>query len=247
VARRRRKAGVQRLIRRFIAALLALPAAYLLAALIGSLVPVNRGWAESENGTIIYLADNGVHADIIMPVRAHGLDWAPLIPKGDFAAADPNARWIAFGSGEERVYLETPRWRDIKPRTIWSALTGGKRVMHVEYVSDPAYAAREIRLRPEEYRRLWAAIRADFELGAGGRPKHIAHPGYGCCDTFYWATGKANMLRTCNSWAAGRLRLAGVETSLWPPFVQGLVWRYRKVPPRREAMGRGTMRSMVEG
>ena len=24
-----------------------------------------------------------------------------------------------------------------------------------------------------------------------------------------------------------QLRLAGVKTSLWTPFVQGLVWRYR--------------------
>ncbi|HVM39039.1 MAG TPA: DUF2459 domain-containing protein, partial [Sphingomicrobium sp.] len=113
--------------------------------------------------------------------------------------------------------------------TIWSALTGGKRVMHVEWVSNPAYVDRAIRLRPEEYRRLWAAIRADFALDASGRPRRIDHPGYGRSDAFYRATGKASALRTCNSWAADRLRLAGVKTSLWPPFVQGLVWRYRRV------------------
>lgn len=206
----------------------AIPALYLAAALLGSLVPVNRGWSEPERGITIYLADNGVHTDIVMPVRAGGLDWAPLIPRRDFAAAPPQARWIAFGSGEERVYLETPRWRDITPRTIWSGLTGGRRVMHVEYVTDPGYAAREIRLRPEEYRRLWAAIRSDF----GGPPKHIDHPGYGPSDAFYRATGKASALRTCNSWAADRLRLAGVKTSLWPPFVQGITWRYRRTTAR---------------
>ena len=75
---------------------------------VGSLVPVNRGWTEPAQGTTIYLADNGIHADLIMPVKAQGLDWAPLIPTSDFAAADPNARCIAFGSGEERVYLEHP-------------------------------------------------------------------------------------------------------------------------------------------
>ena len=204
--------------------LLAIPGLYLLAALVGSLVPVNRGWTEAKRGTTVYLADNGIHADIIMPVKAQGLDWAPLIPKRDFPAADPNARWIAFGSGEERVYLNTPTWWDITPRTIWSALTGGRRVMHVEYVSDPSYAVREVRLRPEEYRRLWAAIRADFN----GSAQRIDHPGYGCCDAFYRAPGKSNAIRTCNSWAADRLRLAGIKTSLWSPFVQGLTWRYRK-------------------
>ena len=35
-----------------------------------------------------------------MPVRAQGLDWAAGFPRSDFAGADANARWIAFGSGE---------------------------------------------------------------------------------------------------------------------------------------------------
>ena len=228
MARRQRKTAVRKAIRWLALALLAIPALYLLAGLVGSLVPANRSWSEAEQGTTVYLADNGIHADILMPVKAQGLDWAPLLPKGDFASADPNARWIAFGSGEERVYLNTPTWWDITPRTIWSALTGGRRVMHVEYVSNPRYAVRQIRLRPEEYRRLWAAIRADFN----GKPQLIGHPGYGCCDAFYRATGKANAIRTCNSWAADRLRLAGIKTSLWPPFVQGMTWRYRKTDQR---------------
>ncbi len=229
MARRRRKTQRwARWARRILLGLAAVPALYLLAALLGSLIPVNRGWHEPERGITIYLADNGIHADIIMPAVAEGLDWRPLLPKRDFAAADPAARWVAFGSGEERVYLETPRWRDIKPKTVWSALTGGERVMHVEWVGDPGYAVREIRLRPHEYRRLWAAIRADFVLGADRRMRRIDAPGYGCCDAFYRATGKASAVRTCNSWAANRLRLAGVKTSLWPPIVQGLVWRYRK-------------------
>ncbi|HEY7005804.1 MAG TPA: TIGR02117 family protein, partial [Sphingomicrobium sp.] len=209
-------------------ALLAIPAAYLVAALIGSLVPVNSVWSEPAEGINVYLADNGIHADLIMPVDAEGLDWGPLLPKSDFAAPDPDARWIAFGSGEERVYLNTPTWWDITPATVWSALAGGKRVMHVEYVPSPDYAVRQIRLRPEEYRRLWSAVRADFALDRRGRPIRIDHRGYGPADAFYRAVGKESAVRTCNSWVARWLRLAGVETSLWPPFVNGLTWRYRR-------------------
>ena len=233
MVRRRRKRGFGKWFARLLTAALALPALYLLAALAGSLVPVNRGWAEPAAGTTIYIADNGIHADIIMPIKAQGLDWTPLIPKSDFADPPDDAGWLAFGSGEEQVYLDTPTWWDITPRTIWSALAGGRRVMHVEYVRDPYYASRQIRLRPEEYRRLWAAIRADFARGPGGRPKHIEHPGYGAADAFYQATGKANAFRTCNAVAAGWLRLAGVKTSLWPPSVNGLVWRYRRFSPLR--------------
>ena len=95
-----------------------------------------------------------------------GLDWRPLLPKSDMANVPADARWIAFGAGERRVYLETPTWGDLTIKTAAIALTGGERVMHVEWVRDPAYAAKEIRLTPEQYRRLWASIRAGFELDA---------------------------------------------------------------------------------
>jgi uncharacterized protein (TIGR02117 family) len=223
--RRRRKPT---LVGRILTALLAFPAAYMVAALIGSFATVNSGWAEPATGITIYLADNGIHTDIVMPVSAGGLDWNSLLPPGDFAEVKPDSAWIAFGSGEERVYLETPTWWDITPGTLWSALTGGKRVLHVDYVSSPSYAVREIRLRPEEYRRLWAAIRADFELGLDGRPVRIGHPGYGPSDSFYRQKGTFNALTSCNTWVAGKLRIAGVEASPWPPFAQGLLWRYRR-------------------
>jgi uncharacterized protein (TIGR02117 family) len=229
--RRKRKSSLPS---RIVLALAAIPGFYLLAALLGSLIPVNGDWSEPEAGITIYLADNGVHADLILPVRAAGLDWSPLVPKSDMAGVAPGANWIAFGAGERRVYLETPTWADISLRTLWAATAGGERVIHVEYTSDPTYAARSLRVTPEQYRRLWAAIRADFRLDASGRPTRIDHPGYGPRDAFYEGVGRASALSTCNNWVASRLRLAGVKTSLWPPFAQGLLWRYDKASERSQ-------------
>ena len=222
---RRRKSNW---LRRIAIALLAIPAVYLIGALIGSLVPMNSGWVEPDDGATIYIADNGVHADLILPANAQGLDWTPLVPKRDFANVPAGAEWVAFGAGERRVYLETPTWADLSLKTAFIALTGGERVMHVEWVDNPAYAAREVRLTPEQYRRLWASIRAGFRLDGNGKPIRIDHPGYGPHDAFYEGVGKTNAIHTCNQWAAGRLRLAGVKAPLWSPFVGGLTWRYRK-------------------
>ena len=225
MARRRRKSNLGK---RVALALLAIPALYLLAALIGALVTVNSNWREPDTGVTIYLADNGVHADLILPASAQGLDWRPLLPRSDFADVPTDAGWIAFGAGERRVYLDTPTWGDITPRTAWAALTGGERVMHVEWTRDPGYAAREIRLTPEQYRRLWAAIRAGFVLDGAGKPIRIDHPGYGPRDAFYEGYGKASAIDTCNQWVASRLRLAGVKAPAWSPFAEGLTWRYRE-------------------
>ena len=211
-----------------LAAVIAVPALYLFAALVGSIVPVNSSWREAASGTTIYIADNGVHADIILPVDSNGLNWAPLFLKKDFADAPAGARWIAFGSGEKDIYLDTPRWRDIRLSTIWRALVGGPRLVHVEYVPSPVYAVRQIRLRKDEYRRLWLAIHAGFALSPSGRPVPIEHRGYGPNDAFYRATGTASAFLTCNVVVAHWLRLAGVKASLWPPLIPGLVWRYRK-------------------
>ena len=226
--KRRSRRRKSRWIKRIAIALLAIPAIYLLGALAGSLIPVNSGWEEPEQGVTIYIADNGVHADLILPANAQGLDWRPLVPRRDFADVPEAAQWVAFGAGERRVYLETPTWADLSLKTAFVALTGGERVMHVEWVANPAYAAREVRLTPEQYRRLWASIRAGFKLDRDGKPIRIDHPGYGPRDAFYEGVGKANAFHTCNQWAAGRLRLAGVEAPLWSPFVNGLTGRYRK-------------------
>jgi uncharacterized protein (TIGR02117 family) len=209
-------------------AILAIPLLYLMAALVGGLIPVNSDWQEPDDGITIYVANNGVHADLVLPAVAQGLDWRPLLPKTDARNVPDNAGWIAFGAGERRVYLETPTWGDLTAKTAAIALIGGERVMHVQWVRDPTYAAKEIRLTPEQYRRLWASIRSEFQLSPDGKPVRIDHPGYGFGDAFYHGVGKANAISTCNQWSADRLRVAGVKAPLWSPFVQGLVSYYRQ-------------------
>ena len=86
--------------------------------------------------------------------------------------------------------------------------------MHVSWVSNPDYVDRAIRLRPDEYRRLWAAIRAEFELDANGQPKRVDHPGYGRSDAFYWSGGRFSALNTCNTWATAAPPSRGPEDRL---------------------------------
>ena len=109
----RRKSKRNKLLRQIALAIAAVPAIYLLAALIGSLIPVNRDWREPDDGSPSMLPITASTPTSSCPPTPRVSIGRPFLPKRDFARPDPQAHWIAFGAGERRVYLDTPHWRDI--------------------------------------------------------------------------------------------------------------------------------------
>ncbi|WP_260482678.1 TIGR02117 family protein [Sphingomicrobium flavum] len=229
---RRKTSPTRKLVWRSLLVLLAIPLIYLLFAGIGSLIPMNSDWEEPDEGVTIYIANNGVHLDLVVPTRVQGLDWSKdFLPTDIGNPAAFGSDWVMIGAGDKAVYLDTPTWGDLTVKTAFNAATQGDRVMHVQWVTNPqGWTQAELRLRPEEYRRLYAAMRSTFSL-SDGKPVQLDHPGYFGSDAFYEGLGSFTLTNTCNQWVASRLRIAGVETSLWSPLAQGLPWRYR-TPPR---------------
>jgi len=188
---------------------------YLAAALVGSAIPTNRDWKPPGQGVTIYVADNGIHTDLVLPAR----DFSDLIRPEHFA--DPvqaNQPMLMFGWGDRDFYLHTPSWWDVNPLRVAGALVGaGATVLHVSAVPVPATGSkmRRLLLRPAEYARLVAYVRASF----AGAPVR----GYGGHDAFYAARGGYSALSTCNEWSAGGLRAAGVRMGAWTPFAFGVM------------------------
>jgi uncharacterized protein (TIGR02117 family) len=202
----------------FVRAVLGLGAVLLfygVAALVGSAIPVNRGWESPYEGVTIYVADNGIHTDLVLPAR----DFRNLVVPGHFAdPAQANQPMLMFGWGDRDFYLHTPSWWDVNPIRVARALVGaGATVLHVSAVPVPATGPkmRRLILRTEEYARLVAYVRASF---AGGPMR-----GYGGHDAFYAARGGYSALSTCNEWSAGGLRAAGVRMGAWTPFAFGVM------------------------
>lgn len=222
------------------AVLLAVPFAYLFAALLLGLLPVNVDFTstpESAGGVPVYLRTNGVHADLVLPaVDPH--DWTREFPR---AALIDSARtgggvaaynWIAFGWGDRAFYLTTPTWADLRVRTAWQALSGqGRGAMHVEYLRRPQdYEVEPMWISPEEYAALVAYVRAWFARDAGGRVQRIDHPGFGAADAFFEGEGGYSPWLTCNDWVRRGLAQAGVRTAAWSPFDRALLWHARRAP-----------------
>ncbi len=189
---------------------------YLLAGTSLSAIPRNAGWRTPPSGGVtIWIEDNGVHTGIVVPKVAAGIDWRSAFPAGDlrdprYAALDH----VAIGWGERAFFLDTPTWWDVRPATVIHAAIGSDRtLLHVEHIARPVVGrdVRAVTLRPSEYRRLAAAIRASRGSGT-------ALPGYGRFDAFYPARGRYDALTTCNAWTGDVLAEAGVRVGWWTPF-----------------------------
>lgn len=197
-------------------AILAMLLLYVAAGSIGGAIPSNRAWPPPGRGIEVWVETNGIHTGIVVPKVAAGVDWRPLLPPGD--VADPRYGgypYAAIGWGERTFYLETPTWADVRVTTVLAAALGSRRtLMHVEHLPRPREGAdvRRLVLRPEEYRRLAATIRASF----AERPTH--ERGYAGYDVFYEARGRYSAIRTCNAWTGDVLRAAGVRVGWWTPF-----------------------------
>jgi uncharacterized protein (TIGR02117 family) len=207
--------GLGRILWRLVLALFAIVAGYALAAVAGGAIPVNSGWQQATAGVRIYVIDNGVHTDLVLPVAAEGVDWRDLVKPEDLAdPAQAAHSHIAFGWGDRDFYLNTPSWSQVSPVRVGKAMAGmGSTVLHVAHIPAPGVGPhmRTILLSPDEYRRLAAFIRGTF---AEGPSVH----GYSGHDAFYPAKGGYSALRTCNQWTGSALREAGVKMGWWTPF-----------------------------
>jgi uncharacterized protein (TIGR02117 family) len=219
----------RRIALRFLAALLAVPVLYFLAALILGAVPANRGWREAKEGVTVFVRTNGVHTWILVPKVTPEMDWRPLVPSGHLK----DQRWgggnyVALGYGNRTFYLETPTWGDLSMKNAFLAAFGrGRSLMHADHDHDPQPSGdtRPIVLRHEEYRRLVDFARGSFQYDSQGRTIPLLGRGYGASDMFYEAVGPYNAVYTCNSWTGRALRHAGVKTGVWTPLSQSIMWR----------------------
>lgn len=201
---------------------LALAAAlFVLAGWVGSSIPRNRDWTEPADGTEIMVETNGVHTAIVMPLVTPQKDWRSNFPAADLPGPPRPYTHVSVSWGEREVFLDTPRWKDLSLATASRAATGGDGLLHVAHYVRPAPSAtaRALRLRPDEYRRLVAAIEAQV-LPPGQRRRY---PGYEDWDVFYSAPGRYHLGNTCNQWISDTLAAAGVKTGWWTPFAGGVM------------------------
>ncbi|WP_218508161.1 TIGR02117 family protein [Variovorax sp. dw_308] len=191
--------------------------------------PANATPPAEDRAIEAWVLSNGVHTDIVLPLRGHGTDWSQTFLPADFRAAPPDADYIAIGWGDRDFYLYTPTWADLTVKRALGALAGiHSAVLHVTYLRRAEFEklAHRVPLSQRQYDVLRDYVRASLPQG---RAAPVAGVHYAANDAFYEAEGRYSMVETCNNWTGRGLRLAGVTVSRWSPFDFNVV---RHLPPR---------------
>jgi uncharacterized protein (TIGR02117 family) len=209
----------------FLATIIAFVGTWLLCALLLPKIKMNSDRKKQESGVEIFVKSNGVHTDLILPVKNKLLKWDSLLQPNTFEEVDTTFEYVAFGWGDKGFYLDTPTWADLKFSTAFKAAFWlGEAAMHVTYYKTaPGLSdrCRKIILSTEEYKKLISYIRNSFDQKEG-RYLLIDHPGYSNQDNFYEGKGTYNFCKTCNEWTGDGLEECGVKIGIWTPL-QGAI------------------------
>lgn len=204
-----------------LAVLIGLFVLFLLAAWIGSAIPRNPGWTESDSGIEIMIETNGVHTAIVMPLVTPQKDWRVDFPADDVDDSQRPYTHVSVSWGEREVFLNTPTWADITVSTAVGAIISGDSLLHVAHYVRPAPGAdlRPLVISPSQYARLVAAVERQIVPS----DKRTMYHGYFGNDVFYDAPGTYHLGNTCNQWTSDTLATAGIRVGLWTPLEGGVM------------------------
>lgn len=213
---------------RFFIGIIAFAALYILAALGLSHITVNDTPAPSDD-VEVFINSNGVHTDIVVPIKNEVKDWSGDILYTHTKSKDSVMKYVAFGWGDKGFYLDTPQWSDLKASTaVKAAFYMGATAMHTRFYKDMKLDDECVRITisKKDYEDLVKFINNSFQLDEGKKIRWIANRSYGQYDAFYEANGKYSLFYTCNTWANNALKSAHQKAALWTPYDKGIFCHY---------------------
>lgn len=203
---------------------------YVIAVFLISKIPVNSDVSQKDKEIEVFILSNGVHTDIVVPVKTEIKDWSREILFEQTVSKDSLVNYIAFGWGDKGFYLNTPTWADLKASTaLKAAFNLSTSAMHTTFYKSLTTDenCKKIRISTAEYQKLVAFITDSFQLDAQNNVQWISGHSYGNRDAFYEAKGSYNLFYTCNTWTNNALKAAGQKASLWTVYDKGILCHYQ--------------------
>ncbi|MFT3749466.1 MAG: TIGR02117 family protein [Agriterribacter sp.] len=206
---------------------------YALAVWLLPYIGVNKRAGKTANEDVtIYIKTNGVHTDIVVPVKNERMDWSHLIRYEHTDAKDSSMQYVGIGWGDKGFYLQTPEWKDLKFSVAFKAMFHlGSSAVHATFYNKVITGddCKEIKISNTEYDKLVEYIKNTFQNDVNGNSIHIIsiNDGYGATDAFYEANGKYDLFHTCNTWANNALKACDQRACFWTALDGGIFYQYR--------------------
>lgn len=221
---------ILRILLKFLLGILAFFILYIIVALILPRFSVNAEDQNPKEDVAIYIKSNGVHTDIVVPIKTEYKDWSEKLKFEHIPSRDSTMQFIGIGWGDKGFYLNTPEWSDLKFSTAFNAAFYlGTSAMHATFYKQIKENENciKINISKEEYANLVKYIEDSFQLDANGNPILINATTYGQNDSFYEANRKYSLFYTCNTWANNALKSADQKAAVWSPTDTGIFRHYR--------------------
>lgn len=184
----------------------------------------------SNDSIPAYIISNGVHTDIVVPVKTQYYNWSNEIPASNTIGKDSTAKWLAFGWGDKGFYLQTPTWSDLKFSVAFKAACGlSSSAMHCSYIKKikETENCKKLTLSKAQYLRLVNFINKRLQKDDNQKNKLIITTAqYGSNDAFYEANGAYNLFYTCNTWTNEALKACGQKAAIWTAVDKGILMHY---------------------
>jgi len=204
-----------RILGKIIKTLLAAGLLYAVSVVVLSLWPTSPKEHQCDNEHTVYVGDNGLHLDFILPQSQLPDKWLKTIP------IMRDAPFVSLGWGDQEFYINTPEWSDLTVGVaIRATLLNSPAAIHLTQHQQINPNWISVSLCPQQYQALITYIDHTFIQDPG--PQIIENSGYSNYDIFYRAQGSYHLLNTCNNWVNKGLKKADVQTSIWSPFIYGV-------------------------
>jgi len=222
---------ILKIIGRVILGFILFVACYFLSAFVLSRISVGKEPSSVPADVTIYIETNGVHTDIVVPVKNEQMDWSSEVKFENTVSKDTSAKFAAFGWGDKGFYLQTPTWSQLKFSVAFKAAFAlSTSAIHATFYKGLTEGddCKKIMICRDQYQRLVNFIQQSFKTDSAGHFINIkTNANYGNSDAFYEAKGKYNLFYTCNTWANNALKSCGQKACAWTPFDTGIFRQYR--------------------
>jgi len=213
-----------------IVALLIFALVYLFLVFVIPYISVNAEKQSSSEEVTLYIKTNGVHTDIVVPIKTKYKDWSQTLKFSHIKSQDATMQYIGLGWGDKGFYLNTPEWSDLKLSTAFVAAFGlGSSAMHATFYKEIRESEKcaKIKISAVAYQKLIIYIENTFQLDDNGTPILIDATTYGQNDSFYEAKGAYTLFYTCNTWANSALKAMNQKAALWTATDTGIFQHYK--------------------